>query len=358
MGYPRAAEQLGAARTAAEPPRVHTVLVVDDEAGVRHLMRHWLESRGYAVVIAADADEACNILRETRASVAVCDLRMPGHDGLWLTDRLRREHPETAVIIATGVNDVEAAVEGLRQGVVDYLTKPFDRERLLDAVTRGVEWSEAAADSRRWRDLLESQTRERHASLMETIRRWPVDSAATLDGLLATLTADNPDAYAHGYRVAALSASLASALGLRDAEVRTVELAGLVHDLGKLAMPEAVLRKPAPLTGEEQRLVRQHPVIGSGVVAAVPYLAATAPIVRDAQERVDGLGYPAGSRGDAVSLGARIVSLADAYDTMTRARVFRDALAPAAAMAEVRRCSGTQFDPRVVAAFAALTDSA
>jgi putative nucleotidyltransferase with HDIG domain len=332
------------------------VLIVDDEASVRHIMRRWLESRGYTVTVAADAVKALACLSASPTAVALCDLRMPGRDGLWLTDQLRREYPDTAVIIATGVNDVAAAVEGLRQGVVDYLTKPFDRERLFDAVSRGVEWHRAAADSRRWREALEREMRERYARLESMFLAWPIDSEDSVDALLSTITAGNSEAYAHAYRVAALAASLARALGLSDEEIETIERGGLLHDVGKLAMPEAVLRKPAPLTSEEQRVIRMHPNLAATLIERVPYLAASAAVVRGAQERLDGLGYPAGSRGEAVSLGARIVAVADAYDTMTRARVFRDAITPAAALSELARCSGTQFHPRVVQTFTELVD--
>ncbi|HET7219202.1 MAG TPA: HD domain-containing phosphohydrolase [Vicinamibacterales bacterium] len=336
-----------------ETTRTASILIVDDEPAVRLVMRRWLESQGYEVRAAADTDQALSLLAASPASVVLCDLRMPGRDGLWLVDLLRRQHPEVGVIIATGVNDVEAVVEGLRQGVVDYLTKPFDRERLFDAVFRAVEWSESATDARRWREQLVREMREKQERIAEIVSQWPADCEDTLDALFATLTAGNLDAYAHGCRVAALSATLAQALGCAADAVRTVQHAGLLHDLGKLVMPDAILRKPAPLSAEEQRIVRQHPAVGSSLVAKIAYVADAAAIVRDAQERVDGLGYPRGCRGDAVALGARIVGLADAYDTMIRARVFRDAMTPEAAVAEIRRCRGTQFDPRVVDAFSA-----
>jgi DNA-binding NtrC family response regulator len=128
-----------------------SVLIVDDEASVRHLMRRWLKSRGYSVTVAPGADQALEVMATTPTAVALCDLRMPGRDGLWLADQLRREHPDTAVIIATAASDVGSAVESLGQGVVDYLTKPFERERLCEAVSRGVEWHRSACDSRRWR---------------------------------------------------------------------------------------------------------------------------------------------------------------------------------------------------------------
>jgi putative nucleotidyltransferase with HDIG domain len=338
------------AQSAVSGETGRSVLIVDDEPSVRHLMRRWLESRGYSVAVAAGADIALEVMAAAPTAVALCDLHMPGRDGLWLADQLRREHPDTAVIIATGINDMGSDVENLRQGVVDLLTKPFERERLCQAVSRGVEWHRSACDTRRWRELLEGEMHSRQAHLEEIIASQFVDSEEALDILLATLTATRPDAYAHAHRVAALSATVARALGFSDPDVAIVEHGALLHDLGKLTMPEALLRKPAPLTIEEQRLIRLHPSAGSSLIEHVEYLAPAAAVVRDAHERPDGLGYPNGSRDGEVWLGARIVGVVDAYDTMTRARVFRDAITPAAALAELARCNGTQFDPRVVAA--------
>jgi response regulator RpfG family c-di-GMP phosphodiesterase len=327
-----------------------SVLVVDDENVIRDLMSRWLQSGGYTVESAGDADEALTLIESKAPAVALCDIRMPGHDGLWLADRIRHEHPETAVIMATGVHDVGAAVESLRQGVVDYLTKPFDRDRVRDAVVRGYEWHLAAMDSRRWRESLEGEMRARHARLGDAIRSLNIDSDAALDAMLSMLTMSNPDAYAHAYRVAALAASTARILRVPEDEIATIERGALLHDLGKLAMPDAVLRKPAPLTIEEQTLIRMHPRLGSELVRDVPYLAGASIVVRDAHERLDGLGYPRGVRSDTLSLGARIVTVADAYDTMTRPRVFRDAMTTEEALAELQRCSGTQFDHRIVEA--------
>jgi putative nucleotidyltransferase with HDIG domain len=342
----RVEQSMGAAADAAFVPPA--VLVVDDEGGVRDLMSRWLLSGGYAVSSARGADEALRLLEDSTPAVALCDIRMPGHDGLWLADRIRHEFPETAVIMATGVQDVDAAVESLRQGVVDYLTKPFGRDRLRDAVMRGVEWHRSARDSRRWREMLEYEMRTRQCRLADAISALRIDSDATLDAMLSMLTMSNRDAYAHAYRVAALSVTIARLLGVSEEDAAEIERGALLHDLGKLAMPEAVLRKPAPLTVEEQRLIRQHPRLGSELIAGQPYLAEASQIVRDAHERLDGLGYPQGLRDEDIHLGGRIVCVADAYDTMTRPRVFRDAITPPEAIDEIQRCSGTQFDPRVV----------
>ena len=327
-----------------------SVLVVDDENGVRDLMSRWLRLGGYAVSSASDADQALNLVNDEPPAVALCDIRMPGHDGLWLADRIRRDHPETAVVMATGVHDVGAAVESLRHGVVDYLTKPFDRDRLSDAVVRAYEWHCAAVDARKWREALQVEMRRRHDRLKATIAALRIDTDQTLDAMLSQLTTDDRDAYAHAYRVAALATSMARVLGLGEPDIATIERGALLHDLGKLAMPQALLRKPAPLTADEQTMIRLHPRLGSELIDGVRYLSGAAQIVRDAHERVDGRGYPRGIRSGALPVGARIVTVADAYDTMTRPRVFRDAVSPGAALAELERCSGTQFDAAAVGA--------
>jgi putative nucleotidyltransferase with HDIG domain len=283
--------------------------------------------------------------------VALCDIRMPGHDGLWLAERIRQRYPETAVIMATGVQDVAPAVESLRQGVIDYLTKPFGRDRLREAVLRGLEWHRSAWDARRWRESLEQEMEIRRVRLSDAIGGLHVDSDEGLDAMLAMLTLSDREAYSHAYRVAALSLSMGRVLGLEEGDLVRVERAALLHDIGKLAMPEAIMRKPAPLTPEELALVRLHPSIAADLVAQVPYLASSSEIIRDVHERMDGLGYPRGVRAADVSLAARIVALADSYDTMTRARVFRDAIPPGDALLELARCAGTQFDPAVLDAF-------
>ena len=326
-----------------------TVLIVDDENGVRDLMTRWLESGGIAVTSAGSADEALGALEGTAPAVALCDIRMPGHDGLWLAERIRRQCPETAVIMATGVQDVNV-VQSLGQGVVDYLTKPFGRDRLREAVARGLEWHRAAWDARRWRETLEQETELRRARLADAMSALAIDTDDAVDALLSMLTLSDRDAYAHAHRVAELGGRLGVMLALAYDDLRALHRAALLHDLGKLAMPDAILRKPAPLTPEEHAIIGQHPVIASGLVAAVPYLADAGPIIHDAHQWVDGRGGPRQSAG-AACLSARIIAVADAFDTMTHARVFRDALPYADALLELERGRGTQFDPLVIDAF-------
>lgn len=336
------------------PEPAANVLVVDDENGVRDLMTRWLQAGGLSVTSAANADEALGSVEASPPAVALCDIRMPGHDGLWLAERIRTRCPETAVIMATGVQDIGPAVETLRQGVVDYLTKPFGRDRLREAVSRGLEWHRAAWDARRWRETLEQELEMRRARLADAMMALRVDNDDALDAMLSMVTLTDRDAYAHAHRVAAVSHRLGRALGMADADLATLRRAALLHDVGKLAVPDAILRKPAPLTNEEHAIVRRHPQIGRELAAAVPYLAEAADILGDAHERLDGRGYPRGVAADTLALGARIIAVADAFDTMTRPRVFRDPLPVTDALLELDRCAGTQFDPVVVESFRTL----
>lgn len=328
-----------------------TVLVVDDERGIRDIVSRWLLAGGYDVRTASGAEEAISTVRVSAPAVALCDIRMPGRDGLWLAHQIRQEAPDTAIVMASGVQDTTSVVTSFRDGVVDYLTKPFGRDRLQESVLRAVEWHHTARESRRWRRSLEREVQAGRDRLVEALESGPIDSDEALDAVLLRLLSDSTEAYAHAYRVAALAAGIGRGLGLGEEELRLIARAALLHDIGKIAMPDAVLRKPAPLTKEEQELVRQHPAIAAEVIQGLPYLAPTADLVRDAQERMDGLGYPAGIRACDAALGARIIAVADAYDTMTRSRVFRDALSPQDALLEVERCAGAQFDPLVVDAF-------
>ncbi len=338
-------------RTAAVTPQ-HAVLIVDDEPAPRELFGRWLKRAGHTVETASSAGKALEIQSELRAPVVVCDIRMPGYDGLWLAEQLRDQHPETAIIMVTGAPDVGTAVTSLRQGVADYLSKPCSADRLRQSVQRGYEWHQAVVDLRRGRTVASVGDRTvalPSGAIPDAIN---VDSAAALDGLLAMLAARDSSAHAHAHRVAALAADLARALHAGDAMQSTIERAALLHDIGKTALPEAILGKRGSLSVEELNMVRRHPQIGHEMVSGLwPYLAGTAEIVRATQERYDGTGFPHGISGEAIPLGARIIAVADVFDTVTTPRVFREARSEQHAMSEIVAGAGTQFDPAVVEMF-------
>jgi putative two-component system response regulator len=327
------------------------VLVVDDEAAVRDLLVRWLRARGYRVQTAGDAEEGLARMSEEPAAVVLCDIRLPGHDGLWLLDRLRERFPETAVVMATGVSDVGPAVFSLRRGVVDYLTKPFSSDQVAQAVRRAMEWHLNLATERRWAARLERETREREERLLAAAHGLVIDTDGAVDALLSVLTLHDEVAYAHARRVASLSVLLCDRLARPDGEKQIVRRAALLHDVGKSAIPPSVLAKPAPLTAEEYELVRTHPERAFRLLATIPFLRSVADIVRATHERPDGRGFPRGLSAIDVPLGARIVGMANAYDTMTSARVYRETLPPLEALRELERGAGTQFDATLVPLF-------
>jgi len=317
-------------------PACASVLVVDDETGVRELMARWLASGGYDVRTASNADEALARVRDRAPAVALCDIRMPGHDGLWLAHQIRHDAPETAVIMATGVQDVGSAVTSLRQGVIDYLTKPFGRDRLRESVVRGIEWHKAARDSRRWREALEGEVENRRQRLQDALAALPIDCDAALDGLLSVLTLSDRDAYAHAYRVAALAASVGCAMHLPQEDMEALERAALLHDVGKLAISNRILDKPARLTEEEFALVRRHPLYTSSILERTPGFSGLASLAGAHHERLDGSGYPHGLDGGALTVPMRILAVADVYEALTSARPYRPAMSSAEALEVIR----------------------
>lgn len=324
------------------------VLVVDDEAGIRALMARWVESAGFLAAQVDNADRALEEAEAREAAIALCDIRMPGHDGLWLVEQLRRRHPDTAVIMTTGVQDLDAAVTSLRSGVVDYLVKPFGRERLRDALERGITWHRASVEARRSRESLERELQVRGGQLLQALESVEIRSAASLEGVLAMLTVRDRAAYEHAKRVARLAVAIAQVMGVSEADRAVIEQGALLHDIGRIAVPDAVMNHPGALTDDEREILRKHPTLGHQAAARVPYLSGAADLVAAAHERYDGSGYPKGIPGDEIPLGSRIIAVADAFDAMTSPRPYRATMTRTEAIQELMRCRGTQFDPRAV----------
>jgi putative two-component system response regulator len=326
-----------------------SVVVVDDEAAMRSLMVRWVQLAGHHASAAASADEALEIIAAQRPAVALCDVRMPGHDGLWLAARIHKEYPDTAVIMASGARDTDSRLAE-QTGAVDYLSKPFGRDRLRFALERGVDWHEMAASRREWMRRLSSELRDRRGLLAEAVSEAAGIDAYVVEALLSLIHESDPSAHDHARRVAAISVRMGEVLGVSLERLGAVRQGALLHDLGKLALPDAILRKPAALSAEEMEIVRQHPAIGADLLVSIEGFDQAALIVRTASERYDGRGYPHALAGEAIPLGGRIVAVADAFDAMTRRQIYRDALASSDALQEIMRSSSSQFDPAVVSA--------
>lgn len=331
---------------------VPSVLVVDDDDALRGALSSWVQDLGYDVRQAACAASALDTLADSPADVALCDIHMPGEDGVWLASRINEQYPSTAIIMATGAHDFEIAVTSLRSHIVDYLLKPFDRARLIEALRLGVDWHRASKASEEIQESLEHRLRNRRVQVAATLASAQTTVEDALEGLISMLELHEHDGREHATRVSRLAAALGEQLGLTGQALLDVERGALLHDIGKIDMPASILYKPAPLNDEEWTVIRTHPQVGYDLLRKIVSLVGAAEIVLASHEAFDGSGYPRQLSGEAIPLGARILAVSDSYDSMTRPHTTRPAMMPAHAIAEIERCSGRQFDPRVTAALA------
>jgi len=329
---------------------MHSVLVVDDDISLRPMLAAWVNRFGYCAFEADCAETALDRLDESATDIALCDVNMPGHDGVWLAAQIRRRCPTTAVIMATSVDDVDVAVSTLKNDVVDYILKPFDSARLGEALSLGLEWHRACVSNDDLHHALQDRLRSRRAAVASTLagaQRSPHDA---VDSLISMLQLHEKDGRGHATRVARLAVALADELGIDNDDIAELERGAMLHDVGKLDMPAAILSKAAPLDDEEWKVMRTHPQVGYDLVKKLPRFARAAEIVLAHHEAFDGSGYPHGLKGDEIPLGARILTIADSYDSMTHPHTQRPAMPAEMAVREIERCSGSQFDPDAAAA--------
>ncbi len=331
-----------------------SVLLVDDDVSLRGVVRSWVDALGFCSREADSAEHALEVLNEKPAGIAVCDVNMPGRSGVWLASQIRQLFPETAVIMATAARDVETAVASLRNQVVDYLLKPFDRTRLNEALTLGREWHNAAAAQEGLHHALQGRLRNRRAAVAAALAAAQDTPDDALEGVMSILQLHERDGRGHATRVAALAVAMADELGFDDEALTVLEHGALLHDIGKLDMPASILSKPAPLDEYEWRVMRTHPQVGYDLLKNQPRFADAAEIVLAHHEAYDGSGYPRGLRNTRIPLSARILAVADAYDSMTHPHTQRPPMPPAMAVEEIERCRGRQFDPDCVESLGAV----
>jgi response regulator RpfG family c-di-GMP phosphodiesterase len=335
--------------TLAAPTRI---LIVDDDASVRDVISVLLQEEGYECRTAAGAEEALEIAAVEAPPLVISDMKMPGRDGIWLLEAFRERHPDSAVVMLTGYGDTEAAVDCLRRGAVDYLLKPPKLTDLIRAIERALAKRRIELARKRYQKKLERKVRDRTAELRSALKDIAQTYQNTLLALVAALDAREHETSDHSQRVVKYTVAIAERLSLQGTDLEELGRGALLHDVGKIGVPDAVLLKPGKLTPEEWAEMRKHPDIGWKMIESIPFLATPATIVLSHQERFDGGGYPRKLRGEEIHIGARIFAVADTLDAMTSDRPYRKATSFENAMAEVQRCAGTQFDPEVARAFA------
>jgi putative nucleotidyltransferase with HDIG domain len=308
--------------------RSTSILVVDDDAMVLQVMAAGLRQAGYQVTTTSNPLEGLRLLRESACDLVISDAYMPEMDGLTLTETANGIFPELPIIMLTGFGTVDLMREGLRRGASDFITKPFRVRDIPLVVERNLE---------RKRLEIERLTSHSGRILFQAIT-----------ALLTAVDAKEQRTAQHSRRVAHISLKIGQALRLPEPEMRVLELGAWMHDVGKIGTPDAILRKSEALTEEEWHIMRQHAEKGGEIIAQIEDLRYLSSIIRHHHERYDGTGYPDGLKAEAIPLPSRIITAADAYETMTTDRVYRGRLTLDAAVAELLANRGAQFDPVVV----------
>jgi putative two-component system response regulator len=302
------------------------ILVIDDEAIVRNVMAEILESSGYEVEVAETAERGLELLDTCDPELVVSDVLMPGLSGLELLDALRERRASMPVVLVTGAGTYDILTEALAQGAAGLVTKPFSHTQLIDAVDEALHRSQRSEEELREKLL-----------------------APTLASALANaIEARSAELHGHCERLAYFAVELARRLELTESEIEAVRLGAILHDVGKIGIPDSVLMKPGPLTAAERAVIETHTLIGDHLLEPLDLLAHARPIVRHHHERWDGTGYPDGLAGEEIPLSARIVAVADAIEAMSAGRVYRSALDPDEIVAELRAHSGAAWDPSIV----------
>lgn len=325
------------------------VLVVEDDPVLREMAVHWLQQQRLTVRTAGSAEEARTALARERFAVVATDIGLPGQSGLELLDHVRNVDGDAQVVILTARDDAQTAISALTRGAFGYLIKPFDQDAFGDHVRRALDQYQLVVEHRRYTQDLErlvrKQTKHLQLAHEETIHRL----------VNASLMRDE-ETGAHIKRVGLFSEALARAIGWGEERVAAIRLAAPMHDVGKIGIPDGILRKAGPLTPYEFDIMKTHTEIGAEILSGSnwPVLVLAHEIALSHHERWDGFGYPRGLTGDSIPESARIVSIADVFDALTHDRIYRSAFALPEACQMMRGERGRQFEPRLLDTFFAI----
>ena len=331
------------------------ILITDDEPAVCEILSRWLVAEGHACSTAFSGEQAMRQLENEDFRLLVSDVLMPGISGLDLLDFVRNRFPGTAVILVTGVDDKDTALSAVQLGAYGYVIKPFRRNEILINVSNALERQRLTSLSQQYERTLEARVLDRTAQVRQR-------EEEIIFRLLSTATYRDKETGAHIRRIGLYSSAVARNLGWKDQAADDIRLAAAMHDIGKVGIPDNILKKPGILTPEEFAIMKTHTEIGSRILgdSSVEMVQTAAKIALAHHEKWDGSGYPNGLSGDVIPESGRIVTVADVYDALVNNRVYRPAMSEPATIAIMNNGKGRHFDPRILEAFfrSAARDSA
>jgi putative two-component system response regulator len=314
-----------------ENEELKRVLVIEDDIDYGQMLADALENLHYKVYLSFSATGGLDIIREKKLDIILTDLKMPGINGLELAQKIIKMYLDIPIVLITGLNDLSLVKKALEIGVSDYIVKPITVDELPVVVERNLQ-----------RKILEKRQfqNNRADSLLKALK-----------ALMKALDAKDSYTYGHSQRVVRLAMQMGDELHLSSDEKYTLQLAASLHDIGKIGMPDNILKKADSLEDIEMRKAKDHPVVGSEILGEIEELSEVASIVRHHHERFDGKGYPDGLKGNAIPLFSRILFILDAYEAIASDRVYRKGIGQQKALDEIVQNAGSQFDPELVEVF-------
>ncbi len=354
-------------------PPAHTVLFVDDEVNILKALQRLLRNEEMNVVCAARGQEALEILERSPAQVVVTDQRMPEMSGVDLLSQVRQRHPDVVRMMLTGYTEMDLAVDAINRGeIYRLITKPWNDDELRATIRQAFDHADLKFEIKRLNQVtreqnfklqdmnrnLEDKVRERTKQLAAKHQELRNAYVQTIGALAEAVDAKDSYTRGHSERVGVYASKIARQLGHPKEFIERVYIAGLLHDVGKIGVRDAVITKPDRLTTEEYDEIKAHPEIGARILEPVEFLADIVPCVRHHHEWYDGSdrGYPDRLRAERIPLPSRIILVADTAEAMTSDRPYRKGLPLDAVYSELRKYSGSQFDPQCVDAMLRLLD--
>ncbi len=333
------------------------ILVVDEGGELRDRVYAGLSREGLACQRVASGEEAVAALRSGGGySLLLSEMIMEGMDGLTLLAQVSKMQPELPFVMLLNAPYASMGRVAIDHGAYDYLLRPFEHDELLLTVRRALEVRRLKLENLAYQTKLESLVETRSEKFRQSLASLEHSYDITLEALGDALDLKDPETQGHSRRVTASTMVMARAMGLPHDQVRVIARGAFLHDIGKLAIPDAILGKPGPLTAEEQAIMKEHATFGYRMLNRIPFLREAAEIVYCHQERFDGNGYPRGLKGEQIPLGARIFAIADTFDAITSDRPYRAAQSISCGRQEVQRHAGMQFDPEIVEVFLSIPE--
>lgn len=320
------------------------ILIADDEPVIRAFLEEVGAMCGHEADSVPDASSAIEAMSKTDYSLVICDVRMPGKDGIWLLKEIKRNYPDTQVVMLTASDNLEDAIASLNFGAERYVLKPPNFDELSHSIERAIDKRRLIMRDRSHKMWMETKLREQERRIKQLF-------IGSLEALTRSLEAKDEYTKGHSERVAQLTTSFVESIELKREWFEKLQIASSLHDIGKIGVREAILNKPARLTEEEYEHVKKHSALSERIVKPIIQDVDIIQGIRHHHERFDGKGYPDGLARDKIPLAGRIIALADAFDAMTSHRSYRKAYSKEEAKEKVKWNAGKQFDPELVEDF-------